>query len=378
MPHMAAARVTIPGRVLQFSADHFRSALEASPVLSLLVSTMTQRLRQTESLVQQYEKLSALGKLAAGLAHELNNPASANLRAAKQLPEMLTGLQSLVLRLNQLGLSAEQLSFLSEFQDSLMVRASQPKSYDPLTQSDLEEQLAAWIDAQDKEAEGWRLAPMLVSAGMDIAELEGLKARLGADALCAALAWLEGMLRVVDLLRVIEQSAVRISDLVKSVKAYAYMDQSPQQEVDIHDGLENTLTILRHKLNGVAVTREYDPSLPRVTVYGSELNQVWTNLIDNSISAMAGSGEIRLRTWYDNDRVLVEISDNGPGIPREVQSRIFEPFFTTKAVGQGTGLGLDITYRIVVERHHGNISFTSEPGDTRFRVCLPVTQVKSN
>src|SRR5690606_23758155 len=201
---------------------------------------------------------------------------------------------------------------------------------------------------------------------------EALQEQVGADNIDDALNWLEGIISVLDLVKMVESSSTRIVDLIKSVKTYSYMDQSPMQEVDIHEGLESTLTMLRHKLRNVEVTRQYDRSLPALTVYGSELNQVWTNLIDNAVDAMGGQGKLCVRTWREGERGNVEIGDNGPGLPTEIQSRIFEPFFTTKGVGQGTGLGLDISYRIIADHHKGSIRLFSEPGDTRFRICLPI------
>jgi signal transduction histidine kinase len=375
-PHNATVRLTEPSRLLKFDAELF-NGLKSSPVIGLMLSTMAERLRNTEAQVQQHEKLSALGKMSAGLAHELNNPASASLRAAKQLPETLSTLQALMLSLNQLNLRVDQVQYLIELQASLMQRSSETLVLDSLEISDREEEVAAWIEDQGIP-DGWQLAPVLVGAALDIDQLDTLRERVGDSALGAALIWLEGTLRVLGLLRMIETSTTRIVELIKSVKAYSYMDQGPSQEVDIHEGLENTLTILNHKLKNVTVTREYDHNLPHITVYGSELNQVWTNLIDNAIAAMDGRGHIWIRTWRDEDRLKVEIKDNGPGIPSEIQSHIFEPFFTTKPVGEGTGLGLDISYRIVVDHHQGSIKVDSAPGDTRFQVCLPVGQANEN
>jgi len=377
MPATATIRITEPSRILKYDKTLFEEMLKTSPIIGIMLAKMVERLRNTESMVQQHEKLSALGKLSAGLAHELNNPASANIRASRQLPETLTNLQALALRLTQLNLSPDQLDYLNALQNTLMEQAAQPQPpLDPLTQSDLEEALSTWIEAQGVP-DGWRLAPILVSARLDIPQLEALQTKVGPGAFGSALAWIEGMLTVLTVLRTIEHSSKRIFDLIKAIKAYSYMDQTPVQDVDIHEGLENTLIILGHKLKDVTVIREYDRSLPRVTVYGSELNQVWTNIIDNAIDAMRGRGKLWLRTRRELDRVFIEIADNGPGIPPEIQSRIFEPFFTTKGVGEGSGMGLDIAYRIVVDRHHGNLSVTSQPGDTCFEVCLPIHQTLS-
>lgn len=369
--HMATVRAVTDARLLFYDVALFRAIFEDSPLLRILLSTTAERLRRMEAAVRQEEKLTALGRLSAGLAHELNNPAAASVRAAKQLPAVLSALQKLVFQLSEFGLTTGQLSFLDERQGQLMARAAQPDTLAPLERADREDELAAWMDAHGID-NGWQLAPMFVRAQIMVGELDEIRTMLGDRALRTALAWLEGVLNVVSMLTTIEQSAERIHSLVTAIKAYSYMDQSPVQEIDIHQGLENTLAILAHKLKNITVVREYDRSMPRVTAYGSLLNQVWTNLLDNAIDALKGSGTIWIRTAFEHDHVTVEIADNGPGIPPEVQSRIFEPFFTTKGIGDGTGMGLDIAYRIVVEDHRGDLQVTSQPGDTRFQVCLPL------
>lgn len=371
LPHSATVRATMSSRVLFLPAYLFEESLNASPITRLILETMSHRLRATEATVQQHEKLSALGKLSAGLAHELNNPAAANLRAVRQLPQALLSLQALVFRLNELNLSSDDVAYLSQFQDTLVSRAAQPEPMDPLTRSDREEALATWIDEQGVE-DGWRLAPALVAAGADSSELNGLRERLGIERLEHALTWLEGMLTVRSLLNTIEQSTTHICELVGAVKDYTYMDRSTVQDVDVHNGLESTLTMMGYKLKDVEVVRDYAPDLPRITAFGSRLNQVWTNLIDNAVDAMGGRGKLDVRTWREDDSIVVEIGDNGPGIPPEIQKRIYEPFFTTKDVGRGTGLGLDIVYHIVRQEHRGEIRLHSEPGSTRFQVFLPL------
>jgi signal transduction histidine kinase len=355
-------------RFLRFAPEVMQT-LQTSPVVRLLLSTMANRMRRTEQVVQQHEKLSALGKLAAGLAHELNNPAAASLQAVRQLPNALTAAQALALFLNGLRLQPDKIDYIRRFQER--VTAAEPLMLTPLDQSDREDAVLAWLDAQGI-GDGWQLASTLVTAGITPEDLDDLKLRVGADACPNVLRWLESMLAVVALTRTLVTSTTRISELIGAVKAYTYMDQSPTQEVDIHEGLENTLIMLRHKLADVTVRREYDRSLPHITVHGSEMNQVWTHLIDNAIDAVNHHGEVRLRTWRDEDWIVVEIRDNGIGIPPEIQSRIFEPFFTTKDTGRGTGLGLDTVRRIVVERHRGTVRFESVPGDTRFQVYLPI------
>jgi signal transduction histidine kinase len=251
-------------------------------------------------------------------------------------------------------------------------RAKQLPPLDALAQSDREETLTTWLD-EHGVVDGWKLAATLVEAGLDTSHLDTIVEHIEAEPLTAVLTWLGATLATVRLLDEIEQSTARVSDLVTAIKEYTYMDQAPQQEVDVHAGIESTLTILGYKLKkGIGVTRTYDLDLPHIPAYGSELNQVWTNLIDNAIDAMGGQGQLAIRTSREGAYVQVEIADTGPGIPADIQSHIFEPFFTTKDVGKGSGLGLDTAYRTVVGRHHGDITVSSEPGDTRFQVRLPI------
>lgn len=371
LPHSATVRALKDSRVLFYAKEFFEKSLDASPIVRVILQTMAERLRATEATVQQHEKLSALGKLSAGLAHELNNPAAAALRAVQQLPEALLTLQTLVFQLNELGLSSEDVSYLTRLQDTLVARAAQPEPLAPLRRSDREETLANWIEEQGIE-DGWRLAPALVSAGVDADQLEAIAERLGEAQLAHALTWLEGMLTVRSLLSTMEHSTTRICELVSAVKDYSYMDRSPVQDVDVHEGLESTLTIMGYKLKDVTVKRDYAEDLPPITALGSRLNQVWTNLIDNAVDAMGGQGQLEVRTWREDESVVVEIADNGPGISPEIQQRIYEPFFTTKDVGRGSGIGLDIVYHIVTEEHRGQIRLHSEPGNTRFQIRLPI------
>ncbi len=372
MPHNATARANTPTDLLKFGAFVFEGVRQL-PSAQLILATMVQRLSNTEAQVQQHQKLSALGKMAAGLAHELNNPASANLRAATELPATLTALQTQTLKLYSANLSPDQLDFLSDLQAALIERAASADTLSPLAFSDREDRLNSWLDEAEIE-EAWRLAPMLASAGMTTAELEMLSERVGVNLMGLTLNWLESALTIAGLSHTLRQSAARVSELIKAVKAYTYMDQSPQQEIDLHDGLDSTLMVLGDRLHQVNVERIYDHNLPRLTAYGSELNQVWTILFDNAIDAVNGQGNIWVRTQQDHEYALIEIVDDGPGIPADQQVRVFEPFFTTKPVGRGTGLNLSIARRIVVDRHHGMIRFESQPGKTCFQVYLPLEQ----
>jgi signal transduction histidine kinase len=368
----ASGRAVTRSRVFELPNDAFWRLLSTcSCVTTAILRTMAQRMQDVQTLFQQREKLAALGTLAAGLAHEMNNPAAAVTRGARNLEEVFQELPCLALKLNQQPLTPAQFGFIADLQQEV-TQALNQTDLDPLTQSDREDKVAQWLEARHV-SDSWKLAPTLVAAGLDTQWLDRVVEHIDPDSLSPVLGFLTASLTGVGLLNEIEQSSSRISQLVKAIKDYSYMDQAPLQEVDVHEGLESTLTILSHKLKqGVVVTREYDESLPRISAYGSELNQVWTNLIDNAIAAMEGKGQLWVRTWREYDHLLVEIADNGSGIPPEIQSRIFEPFFTTKGVGEGTGLGLDMTYRIVVSKHKGNICFTSKPGDTRFQVRLPI------
>jgi len=367
---IATAQAIAPSRVLQINLDTFKHIIaDGSPIADTILMAMVGRSKDVEAQLRQQEKLAGLGKMSAGLAHELNNPAAAAGRAAGQMRETLPNLQSLSLQLNTL--SPEQIKFLQDIQRQATDYATQAPLLDTISQSDKEDEVIDWLEDNDVQ-DGWKVASTLVGAGIDTVKLDSIALQIPTDALPQVLTWLESTLTVAGLITEIEQSTTRISELVKAIKGYCYMDRAAMQKIDVHEGIENTLVILNHRLKkGVTVKREYDRTLPRICAYGSELNQVWTNLIDNAIDAMDGKGVLTIRTSKENDCIAVEIADTGTGIPPAIQSRIFEPFFTTKGVGQGTGLGLEITYRIV-KGHKGDIHVESEPGNTRFLVELPI------
>jgi signal transduction histidine kinase len=377
-PFLATWRALADSRVFALPNEIFRQMLTIHPSFSNTVLEMlAQRIQVLYSVSQQRERLSSLGTLAAGLAHELNNPSSASRRAAGRLRDSLENRRSLGMRLTRAAARGEidlpQLDALERIVHEALGR-DRALALTSLEQSDLEEELALWIEDRGVE-EAWDLSHTLVGAGLGIAELELVEGAVPPGTLADALGYLEALLVAAGLVDEIEDSSMRISNLVATMEGYSYMDRAPTQEVDVNEGLDNTLAILRYRLEGIEVERDYDESLPRITAHGSELNQVWTNLIDNAIDAVAdgnNTGRVRLRTSQERDRLLVEISDNGPGIPSEIQDRIFEPFFTTKDVGKGAGLGLDVSYRIVVGRHSGDIRIVSKPGDTRFQVRLPM------
>jgi signal transduction histidine kinase len=366
-------RAILPARMLRLHKDHFPEMLRRMPELGKrLVALMSDRIRETTRLETQHEKLVALGKLSAGLAHELNNPASAARRAAGSLLEALEAIRDASLRLLQYPLTKPQKESIARFEVEAAHRTPATGS-DPLEISDREERLTKWLDERGV-AEPWRIAPLLAEWCIEPAELEGLAAEIGNAVIAPALERVARLLAIYGLVREIDNSTRRISDLVTAVKEYSYMDQASSQEVDLRQGLENTLLIFGHRLkSGVTVLRNYAPDLPRICARGGELNQVWTNLIDNALDSMGGKGELRVRTAREPNGVLVEIGDTGPGIPQEVLPRIFDPFFTTKGVGEGSGLGLDTACRII-RNHHGTIQVESKPGDTRFQVRLPLTQ----
>jgi signal transduction histidine kinase len=362
-------RAETDSRALRFPASLFPELIQKMPELTKrLVGLMSDRIRETTRLEQQRDRLASLGKLSAGLAHELNNPASAAKRAASQLRDILKKIRDASLELGKRDLSSAQKSEIEKLEASFTQPDVVPP--DPLTISDLEDQIDSLLRSHGQN-DLWLLAAGLARQNIKPEVVESLFANLG-DTARAALVRIAASVEVASLLHEIESSTSRISDLVGAIKEYTHMDQAPVQNVDIVKSLETTLTILNHKLkHGVAVQRDYQRVPLLVNSFGSELNQVWTNIIDNAIDAMHGKGELRIRTYRDDGCVVIEIGDDGPGIPVEVQPHIFEPFFTTKGVGEGTGLGLDTVQRIV-KKHRGNIQFNSKPGDTRFQIWLPL------
>jgi signal transduction histidine kinase len=371
-PYPTNGRALTDVRLYKIPPEQFWEMLRMCPtVMRRILKISTQRSQIHESVTQQQAKLISLGTLSAGLAHELNNPAAAVSRNVQNLEEVLQQLPALALQMHQQPISVEQLQFLSDFYQQAIATAQQTSKLDPLTQSEREDEITDWLEDRAID-DSWKLAPTLVAAGLDIDTLDDLSDRLEKECLGSVLTWLEATLTGTGLLEEMKQSSQRISELIKAMKEYSYMDRAPLQQVDVHEGINSTLTILKHKLkHGVTVVKEYG-NLPLICARGKELNQVWTNLLDNAIDAMGGKGKIIIRTTQEGDRVLVEITDNGVGIPPEIQSRIFEQFFTTKEAGKGTGLGLDIARRIVVGQHKGDIRFESRSQETTFQVRLPI------
>jgi signal transduction histidine kinase len=371
-PRTATLRALKDSHLLKISTDSFYQMLCSRSAAEAIIGTMMLRLRNTEGMLMQTEKMAALGNMAAGLAHELNNPAAAVRRSTDQLTQALAAWQQATLLLGASGVRGDDASRLSELGSEVQARATEPIELDPLARSDRQDELESWLEEHGVE-EPWDLAPALVSAGWDLAGLQVLSRYFTVDQLPAAVQWLASASLVYNLLHELGIGSSRISQIVKSVKAYSFLDQAPIQEISVREGLEDTLVMLRHKLrSGIHITRSYAPDLPRIEAYGSELNQVWTNIIDNAIDAMGDTGELTLRAYPEDGHVAVEITNDGPAIPPEVQARMFDPFFTTKGPGAGTGLGLHITRNIVQLKHHGQIKVSSRPGATTFRVTLPL------
>jgi signal transduction histidine kinase len=337
--------------------------------------------RSAQEAVGQRERLLALGSLTAGLAHELNNPAAASVRATAALRERVAGMRGKLAHLAAGRYDKVALEALVGLQADAAERVSKATALSPMDTSDAEDAVSDWMTDHDIDR-GWDMAPVFVQGSMDSAWLDHVETTLAdvvppgelAGALDSSLRWLAYTVESELLMNEIEDSAARVSALVGAAKQYSQLDRAPFQVVNVHDLLDSTLVMLAAKIGpDVTVVKDYDRTLPDIPAYPGELNQVWTNLIDNAVSAMQGAGTLTIRTGLDREYLLVEVGDTGPGVPAEIQNRIFEPFFTTKPVGEGTGLGLDISWRIVVNSHHGDLQVESVPGDTRFRVRLPLT-----
>jgi signal transduction histidine kinase len=357
--------------------DFFDLALSQRSVHARMMSTIRPTIRRITAMEQNRERLASLGTMAAGLAHELNNPAAAAKRAASEMCDAVEVLSSTIGHFVDSGVERVEAQKLVEMQREALAQAASREPLDTLDASDAEDELLEALEEMDDVAEPWRLAEPLSAAGLDAAWVARVR-ELAGPATGAALSWVAASLTARGLAGELSDSAARMSNLVKAVKTYAYMDRGEVVRADIHEGIDTTLVVLGHKMKHtqIAVERDYDRSLPKLSLRGSELNQVWTNLLDNAIDTLCengGSGTITVRTRREGDQVLVEVADDGPGIPDDVRERIFDPFFTTKPAGSGTGLGLDTARRIVEERHRGTLAVESEPGrGTTFRVWLPV------
>ncbi|GAA0712380.1 cyclic nucleotide-binding domain-containing protein [Streptomyces sp. SID8376] len=375
-------RVTEPTRFFVLPADTFADIMrDWFPMAVHLLEGLFFGVKSTQQAVGQRERLLALGSLSAGLTHELNNPAAAAVRATATLRERVGKMRRKLRIISEGAYDRETLAGLIEIQERTAERVAKAPVLSPLEASDREDLLADWLDDHGVE-EGWRIAPTFVQAGLDTDWLEQVAAAVDEETLPSAVGWLNYTVETELLMDEIQDSAARISHLVDAAKQYSQLDRAPFQVADVHELLDSTLLMLSGKLGqGIRVVKEYDRTLPRVPAYPAELNQVWTNLVDNAVAAMReadGEGTLTVRTARENDALLVEFGDTGPGIPAEIRDRVFDPFFTTKPVGEGTGLGLDISWRIVVNKHHGSLRFDSEPGDTRFQVLLPLTAPASD
>ncbi len=375
-------RVTGPTRFFVLPADTFADIMQDwFPMAVHLLEGLFFGAKSTQQAIGQRERLLALGSLSAGLTHELNNPAAAAVRATASLRERVGKMRRKLRVISEGAYDRETLAGLIEIQERTAEKVAKAPVLSPLEASDREDLLADWLDDHGV-TEGWRIAPTFVQAGLDTDWLEQVAAAVDEETLPGAVGWLNYTVETELLMDEIQDSAARISHLVDAAKQYSQLDRAPFQVADVHELLDSTLLMLSGKLGkGIRVVKEYDRTLPRVPAYPAELNQVWTNLVDNAVAAMReadGEGTLTVRTARHDDRLLVEFGDTGPGIPAEIRDRVFDPFFTTKPVGEGTGLGLDISWRIVVNKHHGALRFESEPGDTRFQVLLPLTAPASD
>ncbi|MDQ1013830.1 ATP-binding protein [Streptomyces afghaniensis] len=373
-------RVTEPTRFFVLPADTFAGIMQDwFPMAVHLLEGLFFGSKNTQRAIGQRERLLALGSLSAGLTHELNNPAAAAVRATATLRERVGKMRHKLAVIAQGSYSPEVMANLIDIQERTAERVAKAPTLSPLEASDREDALTDWLDDHGIP-DGWRIAPAFVQAGLDEDWLDQVAAAVDEEILPSAIGWLNYTVETELLMDEINDSTTRISHLVDAAKQYSQLDRAPFQNADVHELLDSTLLMLSGKIGRqIKVVKDYDRTLPRIPAYPAELNQVWTNLVDNAVSAMnsaGGEGTLTVRTARDHDRLLVEFRDTGVGIPAEDRGRIFDPFFTTKPVGEGTGLGLDISWRIVVNKHHGTIQVESEPGDTRFQVLLPLTAVE--
>ncbi|HEX6357966.1 ATP-binding protein [Actinophytocola sp.] len=344
------------------------------PMAVHLLQGMFVGLNNANELIAQRERLLALGKLTAGLTHELNNPAAAAVRATGTLRERFAGMRHKLAMLADGHFDGLQLHRLTKIQEKFIERMASTEELTPMQVADREDELGEWLEERDVNG-GWDLAPVFVAAGITTSDLDELSNAVDPGFLEPALRWLAYTVETENLLIEVKESTKRISELIGAAKQYSQLDRTPHQDVDVHEGLDATLVMMSGKIGpGVRIVKDYDRSLPHVPAYPAELNQVWTNLIDNALHAVDGDGTVTIRTARDGDNVLVEVIDTGPGVPPDLKRRVFEPFFTTKGVGKGTGLGLDVSWRVVVNRHGGDMRIESEPGDTHFQVRLPLRE----
>jgi signal transduction histidine kinase len=377
--YLNSMRVTEPTRFFVLPAETFAAIMsEWFPMAVHLLEGLFFGSKSTQLAISQRERLLALGSLSAGLTHELNNPAAAAVRATSALRERVAKMRHKLRVISAGRYPREALANLIDIQERTAERVAKAPSLSPLEASDREDALTDWLDDHGI-MQAWQIAPVFVQAGLDIDWLDQVAAAVDEDVLQAAVGWLSYTVETELLMTEIEDSTTRISNLVGAAKQYSQLDRAPYQVADVHELLDSTLLMLGGKTGDrIKVVKDYDRTLPKIPAYPAELNQVWTNLIDNAVSAInstGGQGTLTVRTALVRDQLMVEFRDTGPGVPQEIRSRIFDPFFTTKPVGEGTGLGLDISWRIVVNKHHGTLQVESVPGDTRFQVLLPLTAV---
>ncbi|GAB1693349.1 ATP-binding protein [Krasilnikovia sp. M28-CT-15] len=359
------------------AADFGHMMRDWFPMAIHLLEGLAIGMRERQAVVSERQRLAALGALSAGLMHELNNPAAAASRATSALRQRVAGMRHKLGMLAAGKVAPAQLDALVELQEEVIERAAKAPVLTAMQAADREDELGDWME-EHQITGAWDLAPVFAQGGIDTDCLTEIERKIDAGLLDQAVHWIGYAMETEQLMSDIEDATGRVSSLVSAAKQYSQMDRAAHQWIDVHAGIDSTLVMLNHKIgDGITVVKHYDRTLPQVPAHPAELNQVWTNLIDNAIQAMDGAGTLTISTYADDDHVVVSVGDTGPGVPENLRKRVFEPFFTTKPVGQGTGLGLDISYRIVVNGHGGDIRLESQPGDTRFLVRLPVAEPPS-